>query len=424
MGASKTELWTQLANAIKIFDQTFLYGSSNSPNLATLLDTLQQSYEGTHISATQSAATSFRSSFSSLLTNSNLLQAMILELARNGYNSIATTIGAALDDIYHGMVDASETVTERNFTYGAITPYVSNIGSGTVYTVTKDKSSHDLESGQPVVGTIRVKIATDRSGGRTLGNEEALLYGVGTSKVDEIELGTAASGSVSMNAKRAVDGILTNPSFETVSGSGATFAATGWTLSAATNFASETTTIFRKAPGLTTGKSLRFLDNGNILQNLGSVSLDLTKPTFLIVRFYRETACDGNLTIRLGSQTEVVALVAQSGWTDLTLGIGSSAKGWYDVFKEDNSGLGARCQISLASRTVGTLLVDEIVLAQPIMFSGLHYLLVSGATDFLKGDYFTFVDSAVNTGRIQYWLARLFSKHLPHTSGAPTYPDA
>jgi len=69
------------------------------------------------------------------------------------------------------------------------------------------------------------------------------------------------------------------------------------------------------------------------------------------------------------------------------------------------------------------LLVDEIILAQPAKFDGKYYLLTSGRTDFLKGDYFRFTDTVVNTGRIQYIISRLFGKYLPHTAAAPTYAD-
>ena len=424
MSASKSELWDQLAKALKILDETHKYGELATTNLKSLINSLQEAYEGSHIAATQGALGSFRSNFSSLIGSTALLNALIIELARNGYNSLASTAQAALDDIAKGMHDLAETVKNRAFTFGSVVIGGSNVGTGTVYRLLKDKNGYDIESGQPVVGALKVKIISDHAVGRTLGNEEASLFGVGQVKVDEIELGTAPSGTQSLIAKRAIDGLLQNASFETTSGAGATFAISSWILSAAINFSAITADYFRKAPGLTLGTSIRFADNGNLQQNMGAISIDVNKPLFLLVRLKRETNCDGTVTIQLGTQTTSVALVAQSGWFDLVLGNESQTKGWYDNFKEDNGGLGARVKITLAARTVGTLLVDEIILIQPTQYSGLWYLLTAGATDFLKDDYFEITDSSPNTGKIQYWLARLFSRHLPHTAGAPTYPDA
>lgn len=424
MGASKSELWDQLSKAIHIVEHTYLYGAAASPDLVELIDTLQQAYEGNHIGQTQAAMTSLRALYSSMVANySSNLQALIVELARNGYNSVNTGVTACLDDIYDGMVGATETIKERGMTFSAITVGGSNVGTGTVYRVTQDKSGYNLENAGAVVGNVKVRITADRSSGKTLGNEEGSLYGNGTTKVDEIEIGSAPAGLTILTAKRAQDGLLTNASFSTYSGSGASMAFTGWTLSTATNFSNEATEIYRKDPGATTGVSIEYADNGYIQQNLGSTSLDITKPVVLIVRYKALSSCDGTLTAYLGTQSESVA-VSGSTWKELTVGVGASKKGWYDVFKEDNSGLGFKVKIDLASRTTGTLVVDDIILAQPTFYNGAYYLLTAGATDYIKEDYFTFADTCTETGRNQYWLARLFGKHLPHTSGSPTYADA
>lgn len=115
--------------------------------------------------------------------------------------------------------------------------------------------------------------------------------------------------------------------------------------------------------------------------------------------------------------------VADTTWLDVVIGT-SGSDGWYDNFKEDSSNSGVRVQISLASRTTGSLGLGEIILAQPNIYDGKYYLLTAGRTDFLRGDYFTITDSVANTGRIQTTLARLFNFQFPHTSGAPTYADA
>ena len=143
------------------------------------------------------------------------------------------------------------------------------------------------------------------------------------------------------------------------------------------------------------------------------------------MKFNRETgAGDGTLTLRLGSQTEAVTLAAQTGWNDLVLGTGTATKGWYENFREDYSGNGVRVELELASRTTGYLLIDEFIIAQPTKYDGLFYLLVAGNTNYLQDDYFEYIDTVSNTGKTQMWIARLWGKYFPHTTGAPTYADA
>ena len=427
MAPTKTELWDQLAKALDIIDTTYKYFSGDGatvPNLLADIITLQDVFEGNHIGQTQQQLDSIRSSAGSMvLQGASLLTPVILELAKIGYSSIATSVSAALDDIAAGMDAAGETIKYRNFSFGAIVPDGGNTGDGTVYRVTKDKYNNDIEHAAANAGITRVKITSDKQTGRSSGTEQGLIYGYGQVSEDAVEQGTCPDDSAIIIAKRAHDGKLTNPSFDTYSGSGGSFAVNGWSLSAPANFQADTTNYFRATPGSSTGVSLEFLGNGDIEQILADqgITLDASKPTFLIVRYYRKTV-DGSLTIELGSKTEQVADLttkADTTWHDLTLGIGATDKGWYENWMED----GANVKVTLAGRTTGTLLVDEIILAQPQLFDGKWYLMTAGETDYLKDDFFSFTDTVVNTGRIQYILSRLFSKYLPHTSGVPTYAD-
>lgn len=423
MAPTKSELWTQLAKAIKILDQTYQFGGVSATNLKGLIEALQDVYEGNHIASTQAAVTALRSAYSGILANArNVVSPLILELAKIGYSSIATDAAYALDDIAFGMDAATETISERDWTFGAIAATVGNTGTGTVYRCYTEKYGNVIEAGLPVQNTLTAKCTADRANGKTLGTEDFTLYS-GPGKIDEIDLGSYPTGSQVVASKRAVDGLLSNPSFETYSGSGATLAVTGWTLNDNTKLAAETGTYFRKAPGSTSGVSLKFTDNTYISQYLGSTSIDSSKPLFVIVRLYRQSSCDGTVTLTVGSKSETVTLSAQSGWFDLVFGV-TDSDGWYDNFKSDGSGLGVVVKIDLASRTTGTLLVDEIVCAQPTVWNGIYWLVAAGATDWLKDDSFTWVDAVDNDGKIQYWIARIFGKSLPHTSGTPTYADA
>lgn len=426
MAASKAELWDQLAKAIKILDETYKYAGQNATNFIGLVDTLQQAFEGDHIGGTNTAFASLRSQLSSICGSADGLNALLIELAKIGYSSLATNASAALDDIAKGMIAASETVKNRAWTYGAMTAGGSNVGTGVLYRLTADKNNQTIETGAFHGGIVKAEITTDKNTGTISGSEQCKIYGSGLVPVDNIYLGTAPSGEMSIYAKRAVDGILSNGNFASYADDGTDVTFSSWTATAttkATYLTTDTSNYYRKIDSSIAGVTAKFLDNNSLTQYVSNINPSL--PCFLIVRYYRYSSCDGTLTIRLGSKTSAITLSSQADttWLDAVIGT-SGSDGWYDNFKEDSGGYGARVAITLASRTAGSLGLGEVLLIQPTLYDGKYYLLTAGRTDFLKSDYWTFTDSVSNTGRIQTTLCRLYKKYLPHTSGTPTYADA
>lgn len=420
MAASKSELWTQFLQLIKIIDETWKFGADNTPNYLGMEETLQEAYVGNHVGATNQIVNNLRGTMSNLVDSGRSLVTPVLrELARVGYNSTASTVTQALKDIRQGMVDGTETVRYRNHTFGAISAGGSNNGDGTVLRLTVDKDGEELEGGAANAGVTKIEITADYLGGRSMGNEQATVYGGGQVPVDQLDVGTCPGETLSLTVNRPQDpGLLTNANFATSSGSGASLEFSGWTLSDAEDFEAETSTTFQ---GI---QNIEFIDNDNFLQHISSATLDPNRPVFAAVWFQRVSSCDGDLTLRLGTQTETVSLSAQTGWNLLTLGDGTSTKGWYENFQEDYNGNGLRVQVTLASRTTGSLIIGGVIVAQPVLFDGKFYLALSGDTNFLRDDYFTFTDSVVNTGRTQYWLARLFGEYFPQATSGETYADA
>lgn len=430
MTASKAELWTQLTKAIKIADENFKYAGQSATNFLSLVDSLRQAFEGDHIGNTNSALASLRSQFNSICANTDLLNSLILELAKVGYNSTATVAATALDDISKGMKLATETISSRAWTYGSVANDALNVGTGTVYRLTTDKNGNAIEVGAFPGGVTKIEVITDKNTGATSGAESAKIYGYGRTPTDSINLGNAPSSEVTISAKKASDGILANGNFASYDDSGTNVVVTSWTFGTATKATHvniDTVNYFRNIDPATAGKSVKLLLDNTMTQYLLNASSRINPdlPVFLIVRYRRDSNCDGVLTITLGSKSENVTLstVLNATWLDLVLGVADS-DGWYDNYKSDTSNLGVKIEIALSSRTTGTLDIGEVILAQPTYYDGKYYLLTAGATDFLKGDNFTFTDSVSNTGRIQTTLARLYRKHLPHTSGTPTYADA
>ena len=103
--ATKGELWTQIANAVKLIDETWKIGSVNTSNFASLQDTLEQSFEGAHINNTAAAIQTLRNNLNSAVFSQSqaVLNSLLIELARDGYDSVVTGAQAALEAIAKGM---------------------------------------------------------------------------------------------------------------------------------------------------------------------------------------------------------------------------------------------------------------------------------------------------------------------------------
>ena len=260
MTASKAELWTQLKNAIKIADENFKYAGQSSTNFLALVDTLQQSFEGEHIGNPNAALASLRSLFNSICGNTDLTSSILLELAKVGYNSTASTAAGALDDIAKGMKLATETISSRAWTYGSVANDALNVGTGTVYRLTTDKNGNALEVGAYPGGVTKIELLTDKNTGATSGSESAKIYGVGRTPTDNINLGTAPSGETTITAKKAADGILANGNFSSTDDSGTDVSVTSWTFGTATKSTHVNIDIanyFRKIDPNTTGKTVK-----------------------------------------------------------------------------------------------------------------------------------------------------------------------
>lgn len=419
---TKADLWTQLSKGIKIVDDLF---TEFSTNLLANMISLEDDYEGNHISETATQLRSLRTKANSIITGgSSFLSPMVKDLGRVGYYSLKTSSVDILQDIADGMTTLSETVKNRAFTFGSVSAYVSNVGDGTVYRLTKDKNNANIENGYANGGITKIKCTSDRYSRRTSGNEAFEIYGVGLTDIDAIELGTAPQAVTAIYAltSRQCTTYITDGSFDTADDSG-TLTCSGWDFDVPANFTKEVTDTFRNTPGSSSGIAIKINDNSYLEQNLSDKgkSFDATKPTCIVLRYMRKNSCDGTLTLTLGSKSVTVDLSTATNdvWADLTLGV-TDNKGYYGQWFKDDTTI----KIALSGATTGEVIVDEIIVTQPTAYDGKYYFVTAGKTDYLKDDYFTFTDSVLNTGRIQYILSRLFGVYLPHTNGTPTWADA
>lgn len=423
---TKSSLWTQLANAIAVIDETFQSSNIGANSFLTRLNTLTASFEGNHVPTTSARFQSLRTYLNSVLAASTTLDSLIIELARIGYASQNTTVLNCLSDIYSGMVTASETVKERGYTFG--TPSFTGTGDGQLYRITTDKTGQLIEKGYVETGQFEGKIIQDATSGTSSGAELLEIYGIGATPVDTLEPGNHPITTLQIPAIQSANGICRNGDFVNYSLGGATYTINYWDITQddAAYVGISTTEYYRKTAG-GVGQSCIFLQDNKIEQDFSNFTqdFDTSKPVSVIVRFKRLSSCDGQLILSFGGVTEAFAdltLYSAGAWHDIRIGITDESDCWFDNFNTANPKLG----IELNSRTTGSLAISDVIVYQPESYDGTFYTLTAGSygNDFLKNDLFEWTDLVSNTGRIQTTLARLYSRYLPSTSGTPTYSDA
>lgn len=452
---SKAELFDQLAKACKVRDELYKFGSENSDNFVDLMDAVVQALEGEHANEVLSALKNQRTSLNALLNQSvNYIIPIIKKIAEVGYsiNTTGLTQSQIVEKIKDAMDAASETIASRELSFGSVSAGGSNVGDGTILRCTKDRHNNDLEGGE--VGVVKIEVTADKNNaGTTPGREKARIYGSGIQKVDNVELNTATNLSQEINFVRSDNSILQNASFDDIEDSINSVEQTGWRLSDTADFtkiirnaSSSSGDVFRYTQGserttVPKGAALRFDDNGSISQYVARSGKKLRRdvPYFLVVRWMRKSTADGTLTVNLGSQSVNVDVTTGTNdvWNNLVLGNGATNKGWYDVFFEDwedtsvspSITLGVQIKVALASRTTGTVIIDEIILVPGQLFNGVYYACVSEKSneDVLVGDNWTFTDAysgASYAGAIQETIRAITGNYLPHTSGVETYADA
>ncbi len=108
---------------------------------------------------------------------------------------------------------------------------------------------------------------------------------------------------------------------------------------------------------------------------------------------------------------------APTGWTVLAIPM-ALGQTWYRTFNEGTLDV----EVSLASRSTGSVLVDDVVIGPLSNFGGGWYGIVGGETPFLVDDEFTWTDSVSSEGIIAHFFWRWFGEYL-RTSGTPTWAD-
>jgi hypothetical protein len=310
----------------------------------------------------------------------------------------------------------------RQFTIDTPVASGANVGDGAILRLNTDRWGYCIEN-QHADAKVAACVADRQSG--TNQHEESFEFRGETAPKDSIEL--TGSGLVqTVKALSASDSraFLSNPSFEEFSGTiTALTDLTGWDVTGnLANLNLSETVFYRGWGGITTPRSLRFLDSDEITQpfSLQNASFSADVPYVAQVAYYVDaTVSGGSITLSMGtaSATALLASGAGAGWQLLQLPIGENS--WFDNFNETDPVF----RIEIDSMAGGTVYVDDMIVAPFTQFDGSWYAVIGGPTAFLRGDEFNWADTETGA-KIQTWFYRAFGAYLPHaTGGGITWAD-
>lgn len=318
------------------------------------------------------------------------------------------------------------TFKERAWSRGTAAAVGSPSGNGVVRRLVTDRYSRDIQ--HCYVETRIAKCIKDANSGARRHQEVFEVRGGRRSK-DGLDV--TGSGIVHEVASvSAADSRLSNPTFSRYSGTAAVpTEITGWTPSAIGNFLIDETNYYRDFDGDSTSSgaasaAVQFKTNAELVQALsvrGDAGLSPYVPMYARIAYNRSVgSCDGNLTLTVGAVTETVALVAQSGWQILYVPL--NQKCWLQTLNEQSFDV----KITLASRTTGTLLVDDVIFVPWKRWGmGDYYIIDGGSTPWLVDDSWTFgADTETGSKVIGEWCRAFPELECPFPGTAsPTISD-
>lgn len=420
---TEAEIQTQISNAVKILEETRKYGQTNAQNWVALEDVLIQSLESDFAGQVLSQVGSMRGNLSSILSAAPSLLEPLFRTYAKFMQVPETDAQGIFDRLYKRFVDNTLRVTSRQYTYGTPTAAAGNAGNGVILRNTKDEENFDIENETPDAKSA-VCIADHNTGAEK--HEEVFEIRGQDRSFDELERRGRGSGlKAIVRAVSARNSLLINPSFSqgTITTTGGDI--TGWTSNVAvnsTNYAFDTTNFYRGFPGDVAPQALQINVSAVLTQKLSvrNLSIDPKRPHFLQVAYNRQVgAAGGTLVIRMGAQSTSISVSTQTGWNLARVpSTFPSSAAWYKNFDEQDLDIAIEW-----TRTAGNILVDDVVFVPMEKFGGTYYVVVGGSTPFLKGDTFTWSDTAVGSV-LQEWFHRAFERYLPSATGlAVTWPD-
>jgi hypothetical protein len=347
------------------------------------------------------------------------------------------------EDIYDYCADTSPPyhVKSRGFTFGTPSAGASNVGNGEVVRLTTDENGWPLEGHFADNYTLEC-LEDGRQLGET-GQEVFEIRGEAATQ-DGLELtGTGLLETLVSLDSRGSTGLVSNPSFDemTVTGLAAGTPATptavsGWTDETDGDFSNTQADIdaadyYIASPNAPRNTGLRLQANKTISQDLVSVAgarFDPGAPYVFGFAMKRESSATGTMTFTVGSVSRAITIGSQTDddWTWFWLVATPAANNWFDSFNQNT----LKMSFALTSLATGTVIIDHVVASRMTRvgsFSdprvgrgamGTWIAIRSGTTPWVRGDSFTWTDSATGREKIPFWLAWMGRGYLPAVDDA------
>lgn len=442
---TESEIQATIGYGIRALENVRLLGESDTPNILSLESSMFDSVKGDYAPGVMAGWRAFRAAYNGVLTP-RVVQTLLtpgLQLYGKFIGSRATDASTILRELYDHFHDNNKQVEKRVFTFDT-TPTAGggNVGDGTVHRLNVDANGYDIDI--QTADTKTLKCVSDEHSGAQEHQEEFEIRGE-TRKLDFLSLtgGTGTPGDAPVGRLTALSPVqsetyIRNPSFHQHGLSYSSDLATpttvtditGWTLGSTSDVKVDKSLSYRDSLQATNQASLRFDGNQTISQNLNTIKAQFQQtnvgfgqeivPMYVEVAVYRESSCDGTLTLTFGASSVAVDVttLTNSAWNIVRIAVGTG--NWFANFNTEDPVI----SLALASNTVGSILMDEIVVAPFQFFDGGWWAVVGGATPFLRGDTLTLTDTVAETGLIQKWLARGYNAYLPSTtSGSEEWAD-
>lgn len=414
--ANAITLWKTVTS---LLDETEKYAHTNATNnFDAKNDAINAANLGDYQATVAAGINALRASYNAMLTPDAVRNALLgpfVELAAAINAPERGPLEVLIKRFYDDCIAAApdDTINAREFTRGSASAGGANVGNGTIKRVTVDEYNYPLECSHAETKTyecVQDQNQVDK-------HEE--VFEIRGAKPEPDLLNVVGSGTrmrLAALSTRNTQAILTNPTFSQVSGTqpsagseqttSATDSLTGWVITTAASAKTSVDVVYRDLVGETKKYSLRFTGNNKIVQTLADqrrARLSTTVPYYVQVAIYRESSCDGTLTIRWGANTQTYSVsgLSNGAWNICRLDLDSDL--YYKNFKED----GFTFEIELSSRTTGTIYIDDVIIAPMALVDGAFVAIIGGATPFMIKDTFTVADTESATrGKLQYWLWR------------------
>lgn len=327
-----------------------------------------------------------------------------------------------IQEIYKYLHDNSIFLQSRAFTFGSPTASGSNVGSAQILRLSVDAYNYPIESGY--VDSKRAICIQDSNTGTSQGNETWQIVGQARARDDIQRSGSGQEGT--LTGYTIDDSLLSNAGFRAYSGTAAApTGLTGWTSQSgdsSTYYTIDTTNYFRAAPSDGTSPSSLALQASNLytqkLTVRGTELLPNVPYTLAVVWNRSIGSGSGTLTLRMGSQSTVVTVAAQSGWIVTTVPNTMTAPCWYRNFAQTD------LQIEIQwKKTSNTINIGEVLLVPGQPFDNHWYWPLPKSATWVPpriNDSFTWPDIATaTTAQNQEWLSRAFpGAYFPSRNGS------